>query len=68
MNIPALLLSVTTEALSVVLLSSAPERPIDDKVWDRDGYDDNSDGFTEIAQLKTRTVGARAFVRPSGPS
>lgn len=31
----------------------------------RDGYDDNSDGFTEIAQLKTRTVGARAFVRPS---
>lgn len=31
----------------------------------RDGYDHNDDGFTEMAQLKTQTVGARAFVRPS---
>lgn len=31
----------------------------------RDGYDHNDDGFTEVAQLKTQTIGARAFVRPS---
>lgn len=31
----------------------------------RDGYDHDDDGFTEIAELKTQTVGARAFVRPS---
>lgn len=31
----------------------------------RDGYDHNGDGFTEIAQLKTQTVGARTFLRPS---
>ncbi len=31
----------------------------------RDGYDENGDGFTEVAQLKTQTIGARAFVRPS---
>lgn len=31
----------------------------------RDGYDDNGDGFTEVAQLKTQTIGARTFVRPS---
>ncbi len=30
----------------------------------RDGYDDNKDGFTEIALLKGQTVGARAFLRP----
>lgn len=29
----------------------------------RDGYDDNKDGFTEIAQIKTQTVGARTFFR-----
>lgn len=31
----------------------------------RDGYDHNGDGFTEIAQLKTQTMGARVFVRPN---
>lgn len=31
----------------------------------RDGYDHNDDGFTEVAQLKTQTIGARAFIRPS---
>lgn len=31
----------------------------------RDGYDHDGDGFTEIAQLKTQTLGARAFMRPS---
>lgn len=31
----------------------------------RDGYDHNDDGFTEVAQLKTQTIGARTFLRPS---
>ncbi len=31
----------------------------------RDGYDHNGDGFTEVAQLKTQTIGARAFFRTS---
>lgn len=31
----------------------------------RDGYDHNGDGFTEIAQLKTQTMGARVFTRPN---
>lgn len=31
----------------------------------RDGYDDNDDGFTEVAQLNTQTIGARTFLRPS---
>lgn len=31
----------------------------------RDGYDHDDDGFTEVAQLKTQTIGARAFLRPS---
>ncbi len=31
----------------------------------RDGYDHNSDGFTEIAKLKTHTLGSRAFFRTS---
>ena len=29
----------------------------------RDGYDHNDDGFTEVAQLKTQTLGARSFFR-----
>jgi len=31
----------------------------------RDGYDHDGDGFTEIAQLKTQTLGTRAFLRTS---
>lgn len=31
----------------------------------RDGYDNTGDGFTELAALKTQTVGARAFLRTS---
>ncbi len=31
----------------------------------RDGYDHDDDGFTEVAQLKTQTIGARSFLRPS---
>lgn len=29
----------------------------------RDGYDHNDDGFTEVALLKSQTLGARAFLR-----
>lgn len=31
----------------------------------RDGYDHDGDGFTEIAQLKTQTLGFRSFMRTS---
>lgn len=31
----------------------------------RDGYDHNGDGFTEVPQLKTQTLGARGFFRTS---
>ena len=31
----------------------------------RDGYDHDGDGFTEIAQLKTQTMGLRTFMRTS---
>lgn len=31
----------------------------------RDGYDHNGDDFTEVAQLKTQTLGARSFLRTS---
>ncbi len=34
----------------------------------RDGYDHNDDGFTEVAQLKSQTLGARTFFRTSGNS
>lgn len=35
------------------------------QVRQRDGYDDNNDGFTEIAKIKSHTLGARAFMRTS---
>lgn len=31
----------------------------------RDGYDHDGDGFTEIATLKTQTLGTRAYIRTS---
>ncbi|MDE7437873.1 MAG: TonB-dependent receptor [Muribaculaceae bacterium] len=34
----------------------------------RDGYDHNGDGFTEVAQLKSQTLGARTFLRPTADS
>lgn len=34
----------------------------------RDGYDHNDDGFTEVAQLKSQTLGARSFFRTSDNS
>ena len=34
----------------------------------RDGYDHNDDGFTEVAQLKTQTLGARGFFRTNDNS
>lgn len=34
----------------------------------RDGYDHNGDGFTEVAALKSQTLGARTFLRTSDDS
>lgn len=34
----------------------------------RDSYDANEDGFTEITELRNTTIGAKAFVRPSDRS
>lgn len=34
----------------------------------RDGYDHNGDGFTEIPELKSQTLGLRAFMRPTSQS
>lgn len=34
----------------------------------RDGYDSNGDGYTEIAMLKSQTLGARTFLRPADNS
>lgn len=34
----------------------------------RDGYDHDGDGFTEVPQLKSQTLGARAFIRPGDAS
>ena len=34
----------------------------------RDGYDHDDDGFTEVAQLKTQTLGARTFLRTTDDS
>lgn len=34
----------------------------------RDGYDANGDGYTEIAALSSQTLGARMFARPSSSS
>ncbi|MDE6340166.1 MAG: TonB-dependent receptor, partial [Muribaculaceae bacterium] len=34
----------------------------------RDGYDHNGDAFTEVAQLKSQTLGARTFIRPTTDS
>lgn len=35
---------------------------------DRDGYDHNDDGFTEICEIKSQTIGARSFLRTSDAS
>lgn len=32
---------------------------------DRASYDHDGDGFTEIGEMKSKTIGARAFMRPS---
>ena len=34
----------------------------------RDGYDHNGDGFTEVAKLKSQTLGLRAFARTTDDS
>lgn len=35
---------------------------------DRDAYDANNDGFTEITELKNNSLGAKAFLRPNDNS
>ena len=35
---------------------------------DRASYDHDGDGFTEIGEIKSKTIGARAFMRPSDNS
>lgn len=35
---------------------------------DRDGYDHNGDGFTEICEIKSQTIGARSFLRTTDAS
>ena len=34
----------------------------------RDGYDDDADGFTEVPELNSQTIGVRGFVRPAPAS
>ncbi len=34
----------------------------------RDAYDANNDGFTEITELRNKTLGAKAFLRPNDKS
>ena len=53
----------TTMNASVVTDNNKAGAFIYGQVRQRDGYDDNGDGFTEIAQIKTQTIGTRAFLR-----
>ncbi|MDE6207915.1 MAG: TonB-dependent receptor, partial [Muribaculaceae bacterium] len=55
----------TTVNASVVTDNSRAGMFIYGQSRNRDGYDHDGDGFTEIAQLKTQTIGTRAFMRPS---
>ena len=55
----------TTVNASVVTDNSRAGMFIYGQSRNRDGYDHDGDGFTEIAQLKTQTIGTRAFLRPS---
>ena len=55
----------TTVNASVVTDNSRAGMFIYGQSRNRDGYDHDGDGFTEIPQLSTQTIGTRAFVRPS---
>lgn len=55
----------TTMNASVVTDNNKAGMFIYGQIRQRDGYDDNGDGFTELAKIKSQTLGARAFVRTS---
>lgn len=50
--------SVTTDNHKLGLMIYGQNR-------DRASYDHNGDGYTEIGEIKSKTIGARAFMRPS---
>ena len=50
--------SVTTDNRRLGLMIYGQNR-------DRASYDHDGDGFTEIGEIKSKTIGARAFMRPS---
>lgn len=50
--------SVTTDNHKLGLMIYGQNR-------DRASYDHNCDGYTEIGEIKSKTIGARAFMRPS---
>lgn len=50
--------SVTTDNHKLGLMIYGQNR-------DRASYDHDGDGFTEIGEIKSKTIGARAFMRPS---
>ena len=53
--------SVTTDNRRLGLMIYGQNR-------DRASYDHDGDGFTEIGEIKSKTIGARAFMRPSDNS
>lgn len=53
--------SVVTDSHKAGLMAYGQSR-------NRDGYDANGDGYTEIAALSSQTLGARMFARPTGSS
>lgn len=53
--------SVTTDNRRLGLMIYGQNR-------DRASYDHDGDGFTEIGKIKSKTIGARAFMRPSDNS
>lgn len=55
----------TTMNASVVTDNNKAGMFIYGQIRQSDGYDDNGDGFTELAKIKSQTLGARAFVRTS---
>lgn len=55
----------TTMNASVVTDNNKAGMFIYGQIRSRDGYDRNGDAFTEVAALKSRTIGARTFVRPA---
>lgn len=50
--------SVTTDNHKLGLMIYGQNR-------DRASYDHNGDGYTEIGEIKSKTIGARAFMRPN---